>query len=498
MACIRIDGVLVVVARQIVQTAKAAFVIARVVVGVGSRIVVARRRVGATTHRQHAVAGILCGIWVVVQRGFIRAAQDFVDLAHPVHVGVHTRPVAVEPGDREDARTRLGGVLVVVARQRIEASDARQELARTVVHVRVGIVVASRERRAAQVIASPFDGGGRVVVVGLRIQTSHAAHVIADSRNRSRLVVVACVWVHAALAREVLARRVIDVGLWVVVARPFKGAAQHEAGHEFTCAVVVGGVRVVVAGHRIQAAFCLVLVAHPVAVHVEQQHCAVLCALLTNVVCKDARPVVLRGGVVEVASHLAGASKARLVVAGRTVGGCRIVVASRRVLAAHNLIGIAHLVAVGVTQNHHACAVEFSGARLAWGVRKHTLCRIRGLRVEVARRGDLASSHFQLITNTIAVGVVDAGAIALVQGLGIRAVKTWRRRVGGLGVVVARQFVLTTWNFQFVADAVAICIVHAVAVAVVRSLRVHTAAVVEVDFRIEVARAHVVATKRQT
>ena len=109
----------------------------------------------------------------------------------------------------------------------------------------------------------------------------------------------------------------------------------------------------------------------------------------------------------------------------------------------------------------------------------------------------MASSHFQLITNTIAVGIVDAGAIALVQGLGIRAVKTCRRRVGGFGVVVARQFVLTTGDFQFIADTVSIFIVHAVAVAIVRSLGVHAGAVVEVDFRIEVARAQVVATKRQ-
>ena len=276
------------------------------------------------------------------------------------------------------------------------------------------------------------------------------------------------------------------------------GATQHQTRHKFARAVVVGGVFVVVAGHRVQTTFSLVLVAHPVAVHVEQQHCAVRRAFLTGVIRKDTRPVVLRGRRIVVARGVAGAALARIVIARRTVGGRWVVVACSRILATHHFIRIAHAIAVLVTQNHHACAVQFSRTRLTWTVCKHTIVRIGGLGVEVAGRGNLTPDHFQLIAHPVAIGVVDARAVALVQRRGVGALEPCRRWVSRVGVVVARQFVLTAGDFQFVAHPVAIGVVHAVAIAVVRSLGVHASAVVEVDFRIEVARTGVVATKRQT
>ena len=390
------------------------------------------------------------------------------------------------------------GILVVVARQRVEAAHARQEFARAVAHVRIGIKVAGRERCAAQVIASPLNRGCRVVVVGLWVQATRAARVIANARNRGRLVVVARVGVQAALAREVLARAVVDVGVWVEVARPVQSAAQHEARHELTRAVVLAHVLVVVARQRIQTPNSLVLVAHAIAVHVEQQHRAVRRTLLAGVVCKDTRPVVLGGRRVVVACRVAGAALARIVVARSTVGGRRVVVARDRVLTSHHFVRIAHPVSVLVAHNHHPCAVELSRTRFTWVVSKQTLCWIGGLGVEVARCGDLTSSHFQLVAHPIAVGIVDARAVALVQLLRIRALKAQRRWVGGLGVVIACQNVLTARNFQFVAHPVAVGVVHTVAVAVVRRLGIDAGAVVEVDFRVEVARTRVVAPKRQT
>ena len=117
--------------------------------------------------------------------------------------------------------------------------------------------------------------------------------------------------------------------------------------------------------------------------------------------------------------------------------------------------------------------------------------------VEVASRGDLTSNHFQFITHPVAVGVVDARAVALIKWLCVGAFKPGRRRIGGLGVVVAGRFVLTTRNLQYVSHTIAIGVGLTVAIAVERWLRIHTSIVVEIDFRIEVACARVVTSKRQ-
>ena len=117
--------------------------------------------------------------------------------------------------------------------------------------------------------------------------------------------------------------------------------------------------------------------------------------------------------------------------------------------------------------------------------------------MEVARRGDLASHHFQFVTYTIPIGIVDASPVALVQRCSIGALEALCRRVGGLRVVVARSGVLTTRNFQFIAHPVSVRVVHTVSVAIVGSLRVHTCPVVEVHFGVKVARTGVVASEVQ-
>ena len=117
LACVWVQGIFVVVAGQGVQASKTRRVIARAVVGVGRRIVVARRRVRAASHWEHAVAGIVRGIRVVVQGRFVGAAQDFIHITDAVHVQVDTRAVAVEARGGENARPRLGRILVEVASQ---------------------------------------------------------------------------------------------------------------------------------------------------------------------------------------------------------------------------------------------------------------------------------------------------------------------------------------------------------------------------------------------
>ena len=103
MAGVSINGTLVVVARKLVQTSETRNVVARVVIRVGKRIVIAGRRVGASFHWQNTIAGVFRGIKVVVQCGFIRATQNLIRVAHTICVGVHARPVAVEPCCRENA-----------------------------------------------------------------------------------------------------------------------------------------------------------------------------------------------------------------------------------------------------------------------------------------------------------------------------------------------------------------------------------------------------------
>ena len=117
--------------------------------------------------------------------------------------------------------------------------------------------------------------------------------------------------------------------------------------------------------------------------------------------------------------------------------------------------------------------------------------------VEVASRGDLTSNHFQFIAHPVAVGVVDARAVALIKWLCVGAFKPGRRGIGGFSVVVAGRFILTTRDLQFVANTIAIGVSLTIAIAVERWLRIHAASIIEADCRVVVARARVVASKRQ-
>ena len=162
------------------------------------------------------------------------------------------------------------------------------------------------------------------------------------------------------MAREILARTIAVVGLWIVVASPILDATKHNARQKLTRAIVVGHKFVVIAGKRIYTTFSFVLVANSVAIRVGQQHRTVRRALLTGVVCKDTRPVVEGGSRIVIASRVGGASRTAVVLARRTVCGRRVVVASGRVLTSRHFIRIADPVTVCVTHNHHACAVQFS------------------------------------------------------------------------------------------------------------------------------------------
>ena len=76
----------------------------------------------------------------------------------------------------------------------------------------------------------------------------------------------------------------------------------------------------------------------------------------------------------------------------------------------------------------------------------------------------MAARYLVLFTDAIAVDVDEAVAVAVIArgSMHARAVL-----VGGRVIVVARTAVCAAHYFEFIAHAVAVCIVHAIAVTVV-------------------------------
>ena len=86
-----------------------------------------------------------------------------------------------------------------------------------------------------------------------------------------------------------------------------------------------------------------------------------------------------------------------------------------------------------------------------------------------------ASGDLVAVTNAIAIGVVDAGPVAVEAGIGVSAGSIV---VGGLGVVVAGQVILASGDLVAVANAVAIGVVDAGPVAVEAGIGVGAGSIV--------------------
>jgi hypothetical protein len=81
---------------------------------------------------------------------------------------------------------------------------------------------------------------------------------------------------------------------------------------------------------------------------------------------------------------------------------------------------------------------------------------------------------FKVVTNTVAVCVYQAVAIAVIARIRIRAGTVVVRSVS---VVVASCVVLATSDLKVVANAVAVCVYEAVAVAVITRIRIRAGTV---------------------
>ena len=93
---------------------------------------------------------------------------------------------------------------------------------------------------------------------------------------------------------------------------------------------------------------------------------------------------------------------------------------------------------------------------------------------------------FQFITDTVAVCIVQAVAVTVV--VLFRILTTIYAGIRGGLIVVAGCFVLATHDLKFITDTVAVCIIQAVAVAVVVLFRILTGAIIDGCVRIVVTR----------
>ena len=92
---------------------------------------------------------------------------------------------------------------------------------------------------------------------------------------------------------------------------------------------------------------------------------------------------------------------------------------------------------------------------------------VGGERIVVGCRGVSTTCDFKFIADAVAVGVAEASAVAIVSGFCVfaRAVV-----VCGSAVIVARSSIGASCDFKLVAHAVAVCIIQAVAIAVVSGI----------------------------
>jgi hypothetical protein len=87
------------------------------------------------------------------------------------------------------------------------------------------------------------------------------------------------------------------------------------------------------------------------------------------------------------------------------------------------------------------------------GVEARIIILLGSFRIVIARILNGAANDFFCITNTVAVFVDDAVAIAVISGF---IVKARTIIVGGIGIVVAGCFVLASGDFKFVADSITV------------------------------------------
>ena len=210
-------------------------------------------------------------------------------------------------------------------------------------------------------------------------------------------------WRHTSTRREFTASWDVEVGLGVVVAREGQNASAHL--RSLACAVVVGGLRVVVLSLRIGTTRNFELVTHPIAV-----------------------------GVVR-AVAIAVQELARRIGAQREVGhqGLRVKVACVHIHATHARTELTRpreeVICFGIkvaSRGHGASTHQASSV---------IVC---GIRIEVGGVAIGATQHFEFITHAVTICVIEAVAIAVVGEVGqvTQAIVDGRLRV-----VVARLWV---------------------------------------------------------
>ncbi len=134
--------------------------------------------------------------------------------------------------------------------------------------------------------------------------------------------------------------------------------------------------------------------------------------------------------------------------------------------------------------NYHIVSCNRACVALAAAVL--ALTRIRRIREEVARRGVLATHNFVAVAHTVVVRIpiCNTGTAAEITARcdGARTIVVRCRRI-----VIASRSICTARDFQFIADAVSVCVVHTCSSAGVVSGRVGARTVVVRCPSIEVA-----------
>ena len=210
-------------------------------------------------------------------------------------------------------------------------------------------------------------------------------------------------WRHTSAGREFTASWDVEVGLGVVVAREGQNASAHL--RSLACAVVVGGLRVVVLSLRIGTSRNLKLVTHPIAV-----------------------------GVVR-AVAVAVQELTRRVGAQREVGhqGLRVKVACIHIHATH-----ARTELTRPSEKVICFGIEVAGRSHGASTHQASSVIVCGVRIEVGRVAIGATQHFEFITHAVTICVIEAVAIAVVGEVG----QVTQAIVDGrFSVVVARLWV---------------------------------------------------------
>ena len=231
-----------------------------------------------------------------------------------------------------------------------------------------------------------------------------------------------------------------------------------------------------ITGFRVSTPFRLIGIADAVAVIVVRVDRTVCIARLTGVVCENTGAIIDGGSRIVVTGVSGSTTSASQVLTGTVIiRGGSVIVTGSAVLAAPNLIFVAHEVAISVIQ---AVSIAVDRVvRVAVGVGTAVVI-IRGRSVIVTGCFIRTTGHFVFIANAIAVRVIQAIAIT-VQVIGSR-VRAGAVVIRGSCIIVASRLIRTARNFILVADAIGVCVVQAVAVTVeIGGFRVRAAVIVQ-------------------